>query len=217
VESGRRASSAFTSAKNVAEGAEKGGAVSLGANAAMERITASSGKIASITDIIDDIAFQSNLLALNASVEAARAGDAGAGFSVVAVEVRRLAQRTGQAAKEIQALIGDSVREVTTGTRLVAEANSALNGILVAARNNMDLTDAIFRESQTEAAAIEGLSQSVEELDRMTQDNSALVEETNAAVAQTESEAQRLDEMVRIFKVPEQRLMEVHPRRSAAA
>jgi methyl-accepting chemotaxis protein len=184
--------------------AEQGGGVMQEANAAMERITTSSGKISNIIGMIDDIAFQTNLLALNASVEAARAGDAGKGFAVVAVEVRRLAQSAAGASSEVKALIEQSGGEVKAGSRLVAEAAEKLEAILVAARSSNQLMEKIARDSHEQASAIEEVNTAVRQMDEMTQHNAALVEETNAAIEQTEAQASELDRIVEVFHVTEQ-------------
>jgi len=197
----QRALDATGAAATVTETAEAGGMVMGRATEAMERITASSGKISNIIGLIDDIAFQTNLLALNASVEAARAGEAGKGFAVVAVEVRRLAQSAAQASKEVKVLIDQSAGEVKGGVRLVAEAAEKLSAILVAARSSNDLMAGIARESKDQAAAIEEVSASVRLMDEMTQHNAALVEETNAAIEQTEAQATELDNVIDIFNV----------------
>jgi methyl-accepting chemotaxis protein len=167
----------------------------------MERITTSSGKISNIIGLIDDIAFQTNLLALNASVEAARAGDAGKGFAVVAVEVRRLAQSAASASSEVKALIEQSGNEVAGGSRLVAEAAKKLEAMLEGARMNYDLLQGIARESREQASSIEEVNVAVRTMDEMTQHNAALVEETNAAIEQTEAQATELDKVVAIFTV----------------
>jgi methyl-accepting chemotaxis protein len=194
-----RAMEASEVAANVSRTAEQGGEVMNQATEAMERITASSGKISSIIAMIDDIAFQTNLLALNASVEAARAGEAGKGFAVVAVEVRRLAQSAAQASAEVKALIEQSAGEVKVGSRFVSDAAARLASMLEAARTNNAHMEAIARESRTQAAAIEEVTTAVSQLDEMTQHNAALVEETNAAIEQTESQASELDRIVDAF------------------
>jgi methyl-accepting chemotaxis protein len=194
------AKAASEAAGGVTRTAEEGGAVMLRANEAMERITASSGKISNIIGMIDDIAFQTNLLALNASVEAARAGDAGKGFAVVAVEVRRLAQSAASASSEVKALIEQSANEVSGGSKLVSDAASKLETMLSAARSANELMAGIARESRDQAAAIEEVSTAVRTLDQMTQHNAALVEETNAAIEQTEAQAGQLDRIVDIFR-----------------
>ena len=196
-----RAQEASVSAENVTNTAEAGGQVMLKATEAMERITASSGKISNIIGLIDDIAFQTNLLALNASVEAARAGEAGKGFAVVAVEVRRLAQSAAEASSEVKALIEQSGTEVAGGSKLVAEAASKLEAMLDGARRNHELLAGIARESREQAASIEEVNVAVRTLDEMTQHNAALVEETNAAIEQTEAQATELDRIVEVFRI----------------
>jgi methyl-accepting chemotaxis protein len=194
-----RAQEASTNAQAVSDTAEAGGKVMLEANAAMERITASSGKISNIIGLIDDIAFQTNLLALNASVEAARAGEAGKGFAVVAVEVRRLAQSAAEASSEVKTLIEQSGTEVAGGTKLVAEAAGKLEAMLAGARKNQELLSGIARESRDQASAIEEVNVAVRTLDEMTQHNAALVQQTNASIEQTEAQAAELDRIVDIF------------------
>lgn len=172
---------------------------------AMERITSSSGKIFNIIGLIDDIAFQTNLLALNAPLPPTRVGDAGKGFAVVAVEVRRLAQSAASASAEAKALIKQSAHEVKGGSKLVADAALKLAAMLSAARSSNALMDAIARESQEQAAAIEEVNAAVRELDQMTQHNAALVEETNATIEQTEAQAYQLDRVVYIFTLGDAR------------
>jgi len=198
-----RAKDASGNAAEVTRTAEEGGTVMGQATEAMERITTSSGKISSIIGMIDDIAFQTNLLALNASVEAARAGEAGKGFAVVAVEVRRLAQSAAEASSEVKALIEQSAGEVQVGSRLVEDAARKLGSMLDAARANNALMDGIARENQQQAGAIEEVSTAVRQMDEMTQHNAALVEEMNAAIEQTESQATALDRVVDIFTLAE--------------
>ncbi|WP_297107924.1 methyl-accepting chemotaxis protein [uncultured Devosia sp.] len=195
-----RARDANTIAQTVSRTAEEGGEVMSKATGAMERITTSSAKISNIIGLIDDIAFQTNLLALNASVEAARAGDAGKGFAVVAVEVRRLAQSAASASADVKALIETSSGEVGAGTRLVAEAAAKLEAMLEAAKSNSSLMDGIARDSREQASAIEEVSVAVRQLDEMTQHNAALVEQTNAAIEQTEAQASELDKIVAVFR-----------------
>jgi methyl-accepting chemotaxis protein len=196
-----RAHEASQVAAAVTHTAEEGGQVMAAANEAMERITASSAKISSIIGVIDDISFQTNLLALNASVEAARAGEAGKGFAVVAVEVRRLAQSAAEASKEIKVLIDQSGAEVSGGSRLVADAAGKLAAMLAAARSSNELMGGIARDSREQASAIEEVSTAVRQLDQMTQHNAALVEEINAAIEQTETQAVELDRVVDVFAV----------------
>jgi methyl-accepting chemotaxis protein len=201
MQNAERAKEASHVAATVTRTAEEGGQVMGEANSAMERITASSAKISNIIGLIDDIAFQTNLLALNASVEAARAGEAGKGFAVVAVEVRRLAQSAAEASSEVKVLIEQSGTEVKTGSKLVADAAARLEAMLEAARSSNALMDGIARESREQASAIEEVNTAVRTLDEMTQHNAALVEQTNAAIEQTEAQANELDRVVDIFTV----------------
>jgi methyl-accepting chemotaxis protein len=201
LDNAKRAEEASASAAGVSRTAEQGGEVMREATSAMERITASSGKISNIIGLIDDIAFQTNLLALNASVEAARAGEAGKGFAVVAVEVRRLAQSAAEASSEVKALIEQSAGEVSAGSKLVAEAAGKLEAMLDGVRRNNELLEGIARESRAQAAAIEEVNVAVRQMDEMTQHNAALVEETNAAIEQTEAQAGELDRIVDVFTI----------------
>jgi methyl-accepting chemotaxis protein len=213
-ENARRAESASGNAAAVSKTAEAGGEVMRQATEAMERITQSSAKISNIIGLIDDIAFQTNLLALNASVEAARAGDAGKGFAVVAVEVRRLAQSAAEASSQVKVLIEQSGTEVAGGSRLVAEAASKLAQMLEGARTNYELLQGIAQQSREQAGSIEEVTVAVRTLDEMTQHNAALVEQTNAAIEQTESQAQQLDRVVDVFALDEVR--GASPQRRAA-
>ncbi|MFP9135657.1 methyl-accepting chemotaxis protein [Devosia sp. XGJD_8] len=201
LENAKKAESASIQAKSVSATAEEGGQVMAQATDAMDRITQSSGKISNIIGLIDDIAFQTNLLALNASVEAARAGDAGKGFAVVAVEVRRLAQSAASASADVKVLIEQSANEVKGGSRLVADAAAKLAGMLGAIRDNTAALEAISRESRDQAGSIEEVNVGVRLMDEMTQHNAALVEETNAAIEQTEAQASELDRIVDIFTI----------------
>ncbi len=204
-----RAKDAAAAAASVTDAAEHGGRVMNMANEAMERIGTSSNKISGIIGVIDDIAFQTNLLALNASVEAARAGDAGKGFAVVAVEVRRLAQSAASASSEVKVLIEQSGAQVLEGAKLVAEASSRLETILTSARSSNELMKGIAEESLSQSEAIAEVGTAVREIDKITQHNAALVEQTNAAIERTESQASGLDRVVEVFKlqndVPHQR------------
>jgi methyl-accepting chemotaxis protein len=223
AENARRAEDASRKVQSVGRTATAGGEVMRRANDAMERITASSVKISSIIGLIDDIAFQTNLLALNASVEAARAGEAGKGFAVVAVEVRRLAQSAAQASSEVKALIAQSSGEVQSGSKLVGEASENLLAVLEATGESSALVAGIAGESRAQAMAIEQVSTAVRQLDEMTQHNAALVEETNAAIEQTEAQAVQLDHIVEVFTVDERHgagqpeATAARPRRTAAA
>ena len=201
LQNAERATNASTNADAVTKAAEDGGRVMTQATEAMERITASSGKISNIIGMIDDIAFQTNLLALNASVEAARAGEAGKGFAVVAIEVRRLAQSAAEASSEVKALIEQSGSEVAGGSKLVAEAARKLEAMLEGARRNNELLVSIAQQSREQASSIEEVNGAVRVMDEMTQHNAALVEETNAAIEQTEAQAVELDRIVEVFTV----------------
>jgi len=201
MENARRAQDANGKAKGVTISAEQSGEVMAQATGAMERITTSSSRISNIIGLIDDIAFQTNLLALNASVEAARAGDAGKGFAVVAVEVRRLAQSAASASADVKVLIEQSAAEVRDGSRLVADAAERLNGILEGVRASSALMDGISRDSQEQSTGITEVSVAVRQMDEMTQHNAALVEEMNASIEQTETQATHLDAIVDIFKL----------------
>ena len=203
ADNAKRAEAANAKARAVAQTADDTGAVMHHANQAMERISASSGKISSIIGLIDDIAFQTNLLALNASVEAARAGDAGKGFAVVAVEVRRLAQSAAGASSEIKALIEQSAKEVAGGSSLVAEATEKLVLMLAGIRENGEIVENIARASHEQSNTISEVATAVRQIDEMTQHNAALVEEINAAIEQTESQASDLDRIVEVFAIDE--------------
>jgi len=203
AENARMAEDANIKAAAVSDSAAQSGVVMNQANAAMERITTSSGKISNIIGLIDDIAFQTNLLALNASVEAARAGDAGKGFAVVAVEVRRLAQSAASASSDVKALIEQSASEVKGGSRLVSDASERLTAMLAAVNANATLMQNIANASRAQAAAIDEVSVAVRTMDEMTQHNAALVEQTNAAIEQTEAQASELDRVVDIFTIAE--------------
>ena len=194
-----KAEAASNQAGVITQTAEHGGAVMADTTRAMEQITASSAKISNIIGVIDDIAFQTNLLALNASVEAARAGDAGKGFAVVAVEVRRLAQSAASASSEVKALIEQSAREVKSGSLLVSDAAAKLDTVVASIRSNSETMSEIARASRAQASAIDEVRTAVRVMDEMTQHNAALVEETNAAIEQTEEQARRLDQVVNGF------------------
>ncbi len=200
AENARRASTASEKARVLAEDATNGGAVMSEATGAMTAIEASSGKISNIIGLIDDIAFQTNLLALNASVEAARAGDAGKGFAVVAVEVRRLAQSAAQASADVKALIESSAGEVRTGAQLVAQAARKLEDILRGAEDSFGLIDAMAKASSEQSGALDEVAVAIRQMDEITQHNAALVEETNAAIEQTEEQAAKLDGIVDVFR-----------------
>ncbi|MCG3783671.1 methyl-accepting chemotaxis protein [Delftia acidovorans] len=169
--------------------------------ATMEQITASSRKIEDIIGVIDSIAFQTNILALNAAVEAARAGEQGRGFAVVASEVRSLAQRSAGAAKEIKALIGESVSKVDEGSGLVSETGSAMKDIVQQAQRVADLIGEIGAATAEQADGVAQVGDAVVQLDQVTQQNAALVEESAAAAASLNAQAGRLVDLVSLFKL----------------
>ena len=183
------------------QSAQKGGQVVNEVVSTMEEINQASRKINDIIGVIDGIAFQTNILALNAAVEAARAGEQGRGFAVVAGEVRNLAQRSAQAAKEIKVLIGASVDKVTTGTELVGQAGQTMSEIVENVVRVRDIIGEIASSSSEQAEGVNQINASVSNLDQMTQQNAALVEESAAAASSMNDQAVRLSEVVRIFRV----------------
>ncbi|GLR11060.1 methyl-accepting chemotaxis protein II [Mixta theicola] len=189
-------------ALNASEIALRGGKVVDGVVTTMSEISHSSKKIADIISVIDGIAFQTNILALNAAVEAARAGEQGRGFAVVAGEVRSLAQRSAQAAKEIKDLIVESVSCVDTGSVLVSSAGETMNEIVGAVTRVTDIMAEIAAASDEQSRGIEQVGQAVTEMDSVTQQNAALVEASAAAAAALEEQASRLGKAVAVFTLP---------------
>lgn len=183
------------------QAAERGGHVVEQVVASMQQITNSSHKIADIIGVIDGIAFQTNILALNAAVEAARAGEQGRGFAVVAAEVRSLAQRSAEAAKEIKALISTSVSNVDTGSAQVAQAGESMHEIVASVRRVTDLIGEITAAANEQQDGFAQVNQAVSNLDQMTQQNAALVEESSAAATSMNEQAQRLAQVVSVFNV----------------
>jgi methyl-accepting chemotaxis protein len=167
----------------------------------MDAITHASRQIAEITSVIDGIAFQTNILALNAAVEAARAGEQGRGFAVVAGEVRTLAQRSAQAAKEIKSLIGQSVDQVEVGAQRVRDAGGVMSDIAAAIDSVKSAMSEIAHSTQQQAQGIAQVSHAVSDLDHMTQQNAALVEESAAAADSLRMQAQSLNLKVARFKI----------------
>jgi len=181
--------------------AEKGGAVVGNAVAAMSGINSASKKIADIIGVIDEIAFQTNLLALNAAVEAARAGEQGRGFAVVATEVRNLAGRSATAAKEIKALIVDSVAKVEEGSKLVDESGKTLEEIVNSVKKVTDIVAEIAAASREQSSGIEQVNKAVMQMDQGTQQNAALVEQAAAASQAIVEQAQALGAMIAVYNV----------------
>ena len=181
--------------------AAKGGTVVGQVITTMQDISASSRKISDIIGVIDGIAFQTNILALNAAVEAARAGEQGRGFAVVAGEVRGLAQRSAEAAREIKDLIGSSVDKVENGTRLVADAGRSMDEIVTQVREVSALIGRISGATGEQANGILQVGEAVTQLDRATQQKAALVEQSAAAAESLHQQAQRLAETVSVFKL----------------
>ncbi len=183
------------------EQAEKGGAVVARAVKAMTDINEASSKIANIIGVIDEIAFQTNLLALNAAVEAARAGEQGRGFAVVATEVRNLAGRSATAAKEIKALIQDSVSKVGEGSNLVTQSGATLEQIVSAVKKVTDIVAEIAAASTEQSAGIDQVNKAVMQLDELTQQNAALVEQASAASQSMAEQARGLSEVMARYQV----------------
>jgi methyl-accepting chemotaxis protein len=188
-------------AGRAADIAQQGGQVMTAVVDTMERIKGSSRKISDIISVIDGIAFQTNILALNAAVEAARAGNAGRGFSVVASEVRALAQRSAQAAREIKDLIEESVNHVREGTEKVSVAGVTMQEIVGAVERVSAIVNEIRTSADEQSDTIGAVNDSVSQLDRMTQQNAALVEESAAAAESLKDQASMLADSVDIFKL----------------
>ncbi len=168
----------------------------------MQGLTDSSQRIARIIDVIDSIAFQTNILALNASVEAARAGEQGRGFTVVASEVRNLASRSAQAAQEIKTLIDESTRRVDDGSKLVERAGQTMGEVVGAVRRVADIVDEISAASQEQSEGIGQVNTAVTQMDQVTQQNAGLVQEASAASSALADQAHRLEDAVAIFRLP---------------
>tara|TARA_R110002012_G_scaffold112926_3_gene258835 strand:+ start:3839 stop:5533 length:1695 start_codon:yes stop_codon:yes gene_type:complete len=192
---------ASTLAADASSTAERGGQVVEQVVQTMHGISTSSKKVADITGVIDSIAFQTNILALNASVEAARAGEQGRGFAVVAGEVRNLASRSADAAKEIKTLIEASVSQIQQGSTLVKQAGTTMSAVVTAVRRVTDIMDEISAASQEQSDGIEQVSQAVGQMDQVTQQNAALVQQASAAAASLEEQANRLEQAVAVFKL----------------
>jgi methyl-accepting chemotaxis protein-2 (aspartate sensor receptor) len=206
ADNARQANQLAASASDVAE--RGGSAVSEVVNT-MQEISASSRKISEIVSVIDGIAFQTNILALNAAVEAARAGEQGKGFAVVAGEVRSLAQRSAQAAKEIKGLIEDSVTKVGAGSQQVERAGATMQEIVASVKRVTDIMGEISAASEEQSSGIDQVNRAVSQMDEVTQQNAALVEEAAAAAGSLQEQAQRLAEAVAVFKINAGEVIEV--------
>ena len=181
------------------DSAVEGGGIVKNAIDAMDRIEQSSRKISDITNVIDEISFQINLLALNAAVEAARAGEAGKGFEVVAAEVRKLSQRSANAAKDIEQLISESSAEVSQGAVLVKETGDSLENIVGSVSKLADIVEEITQASKEQASGIEQINNAVSEMEGMTQQNSALVEQNSAACQSLKNQSRDMMEQISFF------------------
>jgi len=206
ADNARQANQLAASASDVAE---RGGAAVSEVVSTMQGISASSRKISEIVSVIDGIAFQTNILALNAAVEAARAGEQGKGFAVVAGEVRSLAQRSAQAAKEIKTLIEDSVSKVGAGSQQVERAGATMQEIVASVKRVTDIMGEISAASDEQSSGIEQVNRAVTQMDEVTQQNAALVEEAAAAAGSLQEQAQKLAQAVSVFKINAGEVIEV--------
>ncbi len=188
-------------AQSAAEVAQRGGSVVAEVVSTMDEINGSSKKIADIIGVIDGIAFQTNILALNAAVEAARAGEQGRGFAVVAGEVRSLAQRSAEAAKEIKSLIGTSVDKVETGARLVGEAGATMSEIVASVQRVSDIIGEISAAAAEQSDGIGQVNTAITQLDQMIQQNAALVEQSTAAAESLKGQADTLTGTMQLFRL----------------
>ncbi|HJV50815.1 MAG TPA: methyl-accepting chemotaxis protein [Noviherbaspirillum sp.] len=198
ADNARQANSLASSASDIAQ---QGGAVVAQVVDTMGAINNSAKKIVDIIGVIDGIAFQTNILALNAAVEAARAGEQGRGFAVVATEVRNLAQRSASAAKEIKALINDSVDKVDSGAKLVDQAGATMQDIVESVKRVTDIMGEISAASHEQTAGIEQINQAITQMDEVTQQNASLVEQAAAASEAMQEQAAHLVQLVGAFKI----------------
>ncbi|PWY52318.1 methyl-accepting chemotaxis protein [Achromobacter sp. RW408] len=190
-------------AASASEVAQRGGAVVSAVVSTMGDISASSRKISEIVSVIDGIAFQTNILALNAAVEAARAGEQGKGFAVVAGEVRSLAQRSAQAAREVKTLIEASVSKVAEGAGQAENAGTTMQEVVASVKRVTDIMGEIAAASQEQASGIEQVNRAVSQMDEVTQQNAALVEEAAAAAGSMQDQAHALVRAVGVFRLRE--------------
>jgi len=201
ADSAAQANQLAAQAKDVAA---HGGAVVTQVVQTMQAINQSAAKIVDIIGVIDGIAFQTNILALNAAVEAARAGEAGRGFAVVASEVRALAGRSAEAAREVKALITDSVAKTQAGNAQAAQAGTAMQEIMDGIQRVAGIVDEIALASREQASGLSQINQAVAHLDGVTQQNAALVEQTSAASSSLQQQAQDLAALAGTFQLPQQ-------------
>ena len=200
-------------ADEASHNATEGSQISLKVIDTMKNVRSSSHRISEITTVINSIAFQTNILALNAAVEAARAGDQGKGFAVVAAEVRTLAQRSAQSAKEIENLINESVVHVDTGFSLVESAGDAMTKIETSVAQVRDIMNEIAAATDEQSRGISQIAQAMAEMDTTTQQNAALVEESSAAASSLEDQAVQLEKVVSIFRVSREQTARAEQRR----
>lgn len=198
VDKARQANDAALAAR---DGAERGAELAAQSVTAMGTIATSANQIAQIVTVMDEVAFQTNLLALNAGIEAARAGDAGRGFAVVAQEVRALAGRSADAAHEIRGLIGESQTHMTSGIKLVQDSGAALKHITADVRAICDLIGEITRSQQTQSQSLVAVDGAVSDMDRSTQENAAMAEESHAASQTVSTVAEELNKVVARFRL----------------